>query len=270
MTDRYLINADFKAIRKGNYFLRCDSSVGEFIIDRYNIKLTSIQICEIGISNGLKLRFKDKKSNNLLKLIDHLNALKIGEITQMTQIQIVTEIINKGFEEGRAEDKIIVEMIESGIAYKAAGKMYNQIACDEGHIMNRIDRKKAVWKILDEEKFAPTEYVQVENVAVRFSENLGSFPGLDRTNALRLIKAWAVLNKVELPKKLPQGPKRHLIGVGFRGAVMTWMLENAHPSVEELAAKIGELQKNVSDEKCMQKAKKFYEYYMFADAVRNI
>ncbi len=199
----------------------------------------------------------------------YLKSIITGETTKMTQIQIVTEIINKGFEAGKQEDEIIVEMIEAGITYKSAGKLYNKIACDKGHIISRAERKKAVWKILDEEKFVPTRYEQVESMAVRFSEGVGSIAGLDRVNAFRLIKAWAVLNKIELPKRVPAGPKKHLIGVGFRGAVMTWMLAHAAPTVEEIAAYIGELQKKSSSEKNMQKAKKFYEYYTFSNAVKR-
>ena len=269
MTTRYLINADFKAIRKGNQFLQCDSSVGECIIDVYDIKLTSIQICEIGGSNGIKLKYKDKKSNNLLKLIDHLNTLKIGEITQMTDTQKAKEIINQGFESGKSEDEILIELISAGIKYKAAGKLYSDIACSEGHIMSVVDRRKAVMNNLDEEEFAPGEYAEVESMIAYLTEGESAIIGLESATALRLIKAWAKLNDIELPKKLSKGPAEHLIGVGFRGAVMSWMLQQAAPTVDEIAEKIGDLQKKSSVEKNLQKAKRFYEFYTFANAVKK-
>ena len=121
------------------------------------------------------------------------------------------------------EDELIVKLItEGGFNYRKATRLMTLALQDLGLKMSAKDRYEAVCEILTENGFAPDTYEDVEKVVGYLAEELES---TTEKQALVAVRRFAKEQDIDIPKKPKGGGGGR--GPGFRGEIITWMIDNA-------------------------------------------
>lgn len=249
---KYLLDANFKVMRKGD-FVEANESAGEIVYTSDNeADLAVGQLQEIATANKLAINKSLKKAEYVVALAEKLESLKCKEQNEMTESQKVEEIVEAGLAAGKSEDDILVEIINAGVAYKKAGKLFNQYMLNSGHRITRKERNEQVAELLDEAEFNPETG---EEVAAMIEKITSEVKATNEKEALQAIRAFARDNDIELPKV----PKKGRTQGGFKGKVFAWMLDNPTAGADDLTSFITEeCGKNEAT------AKRFVEIQAFA------
>lgn len=254
---KYLINSDFKAIRKGE-FISADSESGEFVMDTdvKNCGLSKGQLEEVAQANKMKISSKLNAAEFAGELTSQLENLKIAEVNKMTNSEIVKGIVEKGFVEGKSEEDMLVEIIQSGIKFREAGKLYKQAAEEGGYVANNKKRKEDAAAMMDEAEFAPEHWDEVVSMADQICD---AVPGTEQKTAISLIRSWCKANEVTLPKKTKSAKPK------IQDGILSFMKARASTvTVDEVAEYIAEQKPEFDEDKVNKMAGRFFKYVEFA------
>ncbi len=261
---KYLINNSYVVVRRGDFVEACESAA-EFILDTAKNELHRSVMIEIAEANGIKINKNLKTSDYADSLEIKLYELKIPEVNKMTDTQNIEKIVLAGFAAEKTDEDMIVEIIESGVKFKEAGKLFAQVCEAKGLRKSSKNRREEVGAILDEAEFAPADSEELQKMIDYIVENV------DDTTAKQagiVIKRWAKENEIALPKRARSAGGSKSGGVagatGFRGAMLGWLLENKDFTQDELGAQILVKKPKFGEQQVEAAAKRFTQYVEFA------
>lgn len=252
---KFLISENFKALRSGEYVTASEDD-GEFILDSNEAEAYTIAtLNEISLANGFKAS-KEKRNIVLEKLTQNLLNLGLPTMNDKTDTQKVAEIVAAGVEAGKTDDEMLIEILSSGIKFKAAGKLFNAAMTEGGYRITAKKRKEECRAILVEAEFQPETYEELEKMLEHLSQNVAD---TETNQAYSIVRAYAKEFEIELPKpvKAPKG--------GLLQRALEWMVANPEGSDDDLAAWIEEQGKEDPEGKLLSK---FSKYYAFGKAMR--
>lgn len=201
---KVLIAENFKALRKGE-FVKASSENAEFIFDSDDNKLTKAVLLEIAAKNKIKVGKKDTV-DVLVSTISESITLnkKIAEQNKMSDSEAVKKIVDDGVAAGLEDDEMMIQIIQSGIAYKVASKMFAKFMTDGGHRISAKSRKEEVLNILKEAEFEPETYSEVEEMLEHICKTVSD---TEIGQALKLVRGYCKEFEIEMPKpeKKPRG-----------------------------------------------------------------
>lgn len=222
---RYILNADFKVIRKGEFAI--PEKEGEFLYSTADQNFTMGQLQSIAEMNKLHVVGK-KKADYQTNL--NLELEKMENVTEQngpSQTEIAEKIIRAGIEAGKSDDEMIVEIIQSGVSFRTAGNLFKTTLEKLGIRASTKAVKETAAEILEEMEFAPETFADVEKA---ISEILEKVEGAEYKQAFLAIRNYAKENEIELPAK----PKGKRGATGFKGKLYNWILENPEGTKEQL------------------------------------
>lgn len=255
-----LISKTFKAKFQGELVAgHCKEKRGEFILDTNDEKQFEFAVLnEIAQANGIKIK-KGKKKDVLQTLEAGLLNLNLKEINTMSDTDKVKEIVEAGIKAGKSDEEMVIEIIQTGIAFGAAGRMFKKAVQEGGYRLTNKEREENVMNHLANAEFEPTDYDQVKAMAEELEK---SIKDTDSVRAMRLIKKYCKVNEIEFPKK-PKKPKG-----GFLAMFKQFVISNPAVSVEELHSWIEENTK--TEERADSFKKKYTPWLEFAQSVAGI
>lgn len=199
---------------------------GNTVIDTENEETTVALWKEFAAINEINVTAK-KKADIILQIEAHITEHNT-EVTQMSNEQLAIDIISAGFEDEKSDDEMKEKMIISGIPYGIMNKMFRDTVASLGLRISPKDRNEKAFAFL--EGYAP----DAEDVASHLAKiaQLEKHLECKTTQAGASMRAWAKLNKIELPKApvITTTP-------GFRGnqkVVADWAIANPTCTFDEL------------------------------------
>lgn len=252
--EKYLIGSNFKAIRKGA-FVEASIDDGEFIITSdLAEKLTVATLKEVAISNKLSVPSKIHHKDLVVSLMEHLKTLKLPKVDKMTETQTVEKIVAEGIEAGLTDDEMKVMIVNEGISFKNAGKLFNSVMESQGHRVSAASVAEAAAKLMagvegDEENgiegvapFAPETSDDVQSMIDKITSEV---KGATEKQAKSAIRKYAKANDITMPKAKSTTSRGG--GGNIQAKVRGWMLENRDCTVELIAAKIKDLKPEITE-----------------------
>jgi len=246
-----LINADFKAIRTGD-FVTADGSCGEFIFDNNATKLLSVALMlDIGKSNNIPLR-KEKAIDVAEKLASGISNLELPTMDKQTDSEIVKDIVVAGHAAEKSDDDMLLEIMQAGVKFKVAGKLFNKAMQDGGFKITATARKDNARKILVDAEFNPESYDEVSKMVEKL---IAEISDTTTSQAYSCIKNYAKEMEFELPKppKVEKG--------GLRNKVLDWICANPDCTKDDILTAIKELSDGKKGDDKM--AERFYSFVEF-------
>ena len=223
---KVLIKSDFRAVMTGE-FVTANIDRGEFIFDTDNCDDLSVAtLLEIARKNKAQIS-KGKKEVVVEELFNHINKMELPVMKDKTESQIVSEIVAAGVEAGKNDNDMLIEIVEAGIKFKSAGKMFNRAMIDGGHRITAKDRKAEVRAILVDAEFAPESYDELQAMIERISNEVDD---TTTSQANTICKSYAKEFEIELPK----APKK--LSGGINAYIMSFLESTPTASKEELLA----------------------------------
>jgi len=256
-----LINDSFKAIRTGE-FITAAEDAGEFIFDSES-KLPSVAtMLEIGKGNNIPLR-KEKASIVAENLANGLTNLGLPTMDKKADSEIVRDIVVAGVEKEKSDDDMLLEIMQAGIKFKVAGKLFNKAMQEGGFKITASARKEQARKHLVEVEFNPTTYEQVTDMVDQLTKVISD---TTTSQAHSCVKAYLKELEVEMPQapKVPTG--------GLRNKIMDWICENPSCDKAQLLKSILELSDGKKgDEKLAERFYRFVEFgKKYAKAIATV
>lgn len=226
---KYLISKNFKVMRKGSH-VEASATAGEWIYDTDLAKdVDAGKLQEIAKANKLKVVGK-KKSEYTQSLNEALeNMTNVPEQNKESQTNIVDKIVSEGFAAGKSDDDMLIAIIQAGVSFQRAGKMFKETVERLGLRVGIKDVKEVAAKLLAEIDFSPKSYAEVREVADKI---VAQCEGAQQGQALAAIKAYAKEKEITLPKK----EKGQRGAIGFRGKFYDWVVANPTAGEDELVA----------------------------------
>ena len=248
---KLLINNSFKAQRQGE-FVKASEDNGEFILDTQDSDLAKATLIEIAEANKIEVGSSDNKATLLTKLEEGFENSKLPEQNKMSDSDTVSAIIAAGVEKGLDDEDMIVQIIQAGIKYKAASKMFLAAMTSGGHRISTKDRKEQANALLVEAEFNPETYEDVETAVAAIIEAVAD---TTEAQAVKLCRLYCKAYELEMPKaeKKARG--------SFKTKFQTFVCENPLCSFEDVKAWVLE---NKKDEKA---AKRLWISVEFAQKV---
>lgn len=244
---KYLVNADFQILRRGEY-VKADKSVGEWIYDSENTNLSLSNLKELAECNKISIT-ATKKADYQNNLNQEILKMSTAEQNQPTQTEIVEQIVREGYQSGKDEDAMLIAIVQAGIGFRVAGKMFKE-ACERlGFTKSTKDVKALAQRLLAEIEFKAANHEEVEKAIDLVLSQAGE--GAERGQAVSAVKFYAKQNEIALPA----APKGETGAGGFRGRVYQFILDNPNASKDDLQAYIA---KNGKAEKAEKLVKAYF------------
>ena len=256
---KFLINDSFKALRSGE-FVVADSSADEFIFDSENTDDLSVAaMIEISEGNGFLLK-KGKKDQIVKTLVDQLTSLELPEMNDKTDSQKVEEIVAAGVEAEKDDEEMLIEIIQSGVKFKAAGKLFAKAMEAGGFRITSKARKAEAREMLVDAEFEPENYDDVKKMCELICEEVND---TTTSQAFVIIKGYCKEFELELPK--PTKEKKS----GLKGAILAWIV--GHPTSPEagLVDFIESTGRVKTSEKVSKMAKRYLPTLLVANKVHE-
>lgn len=221
---KYIINNSFKVIFKGEFSAASEVD-GEFTyITGQADEHALATILEIASANGLKISSKAKKAEAIEQLNAHLETLSINEVNKMTDTQIVEEVIEAGMEAGHDDDTMLIEVVNRGVSFKSAGKLFKSVMETKGYRVSAKERAEKAAEIIAGSDFG-VEEVTAEDVQALTTRICDEVADTTEKQANAAIRKFAKEKGIELPKKA-KGSGRGTGTGGLIKKVGEFMLEN--------------------------------------------
>lgn len=224
---KILVNKSFKAIRVG-LFVAADEKAGEFILDTDNCDHSVATLQEIAGANKIKLTSKDLKKKELLaELTAGIEKLNLPQQNEKSESDKVKEIVQAGTEEGLDDEDIIVNIIQAGIKYKSAIRMFQAAVVELGIRISTKDRKESANKIMVDADFTPENYDEVVKMADKIVK---AVEDTTKVQAIKLIRMYCKKHEIPFPKaeKTQRG--------SFRSMSQAFILEHPRATKEKFVA----------------------------------
>jgi len=259
-----LIKKNFKAVVQTEEFeVVANEKKGQFVLDTENeTQFPFATLQEIAEANNFKLK-KASKKDVMLKIETHfksvlennLEKITLREQKAMEQTNSINEIIKAGIEAGLDDDDMLIQIVQSGVKFKAAGKLFKAAMEEGGHRISAAKRNEEIVAILEEAEFAPEEYQEVQDMIDKVVSKVSD---TTTVQAIKAIKKY--LKELEIPyPKAPRKPKG-----GLRSRFMLLVLANPVLTLAELEDWLVE---NTKEEKVEGFLKKFTPLLHFAQGL---
>lgn len=198
----YLINENFKALRRGE-FVQSSEGSKEFVLDTSDKEKCPAlgQLTEIDKANklGIPAKYKKNKQEYLSQIESKLGAMKMAEQNEETEESKGSKLIEEGHKAGQTKEQIIIALIGSGMKLSPASKLLKRKLTELGAIISPKERSTKAFVVLEDMKFNPKNSEDVlAGVARLVSEVAQTTDG----QAMSLIRKYAKTNGIELPKKV--------------------------------------------------------------------
>jgi len=223
---KYLLSAEFKVMRRGE-FVEADTSVGEFIYDTEGEAVSNGVAHEIADNNALTVSKKLKKEDYINALNEELSKMEVSEQNTPTESQRVLQIVKDGYDAGKNDDAILIEIVTAGISFKKAAKLFKQSVESLGLRVSTKDVVTQANEILAAIDFAPTTQADVDAAVAAITSKVEK---VEAKQALAAIRKYAKTNEITLPEK-PKGQRGATAGHGFRNKAFDWI--KANPEAKE-------------------------------------
>ena len=229
---KYLIAENLKVKWKGE-FVVANETDGEFIFDtEAEQQLTKATLVGIAEANAVAFNKKDNVATLVGKLDQHFSNLELLEVTKMSDEATVEKIVIDGVAADKSEDEMLVEIVNSGVSFKNALKLFKRVMESKGLRLTAKKRKEKIQELIDELEFAPESGEDVKKMVEKIT---GEVPDTNEKQALGVLRRWAKGKEIELPKyKKTAGPG------GFRAQAFAWMVENPTAQPEQFHAWVEE------------------------------
>lgn len=223
-----LINKDFRAVAKGNNITAIEHQ-DEFLFTAES-EFPVATLKEVAEANGFKIpsKLRTKAAQNEF-VFGELNELKIAEST-MSKLEKVLEIVNAGVEAGKSDDEIRIDIIQSGVTFKEAGKLFTQAMEEAGHRISPKQRSEKIAIILEDAEFNPETAEQVTKMVAKIVEEVAD---TSEKQALAAVRKWAKENEIELPKA-PKKSAGRASGGSIVAKTLEWLLEHKDATEAEV------------------------------------
>jgi len=229
-TRNFAINRDFVAFRQGEFVsYSVNESSGEFILNE-DSDFTKATLVEIAEANDLQINLSLKKTEFHNELLNQLSNKEIPTMDQKPQTELVKEIVQQGSESGMSDDDMLIKIVEAGIKFSAAMKMFRDAQQSLGLRLTAKNRREFVADILGDD-FAPTSIDEL-NVAIA---KVATHDAISEAQARGSVRKYLRDHERETP-----AAAKAAVSGGIRGKVLDFLVEN--PS-----ATSGELQSFISD-----------------------
>lgn len=234
-----VIDSDFKIIEISKNAVAIESK-GQYSFEVESIdELRAATILEICKSNGAEVSSRSKKAeliDVLKKLIKQLEHEKMSD--EMTT-QKVEAIVEAGVKAEKTDEEMMIEIIQLGVKFKAAGKMFQDVMQEKGYRVTAKLRKEKALEILEGENFDPESYEDLVQMVERLVDEV---PDTVTSQANSIIRSYAKDHDVILPKP-PKG------ATGIRAKAFAWIVENPSATVEALRDFIATTKEGLEDER---------------------
>ena len=201
---RVLLGQDNKALRIGQFVTASESSK-ETILDTKSDELPTVNsLYDIADANGLEVAKNLTKPVLIEQLEKGITDMGLDEQNEMTQEQKVDEIVASGNELDQTDDEMLILIVQSGIGFKAASRLFKTAMERGGYRVSIANRKDAVLEILNKAEFMPETRDELTDMIEHITKNTND---TNSAQTLKIIKAYAKEAAIELPKapKLPKG-----------------------------------------------------------------
>lgn len=251
----FAINSDFVAFRQGEYVsYSVNEKAGEFILnDRSDFpKATLLEIAE---ANGLSVSSSLKKADMLSEILNQLSEKDIPEMSEKPQSEIVKDIVAAGTEEGKDDDAILIEIVEAGIKFSAAMKLFREAQTSLGLRMTAKNRREYVAEVLGDD-FAPTTPDEMNEAILKIAEH----DAITEAQARGAVRKYLRDHEREVPKAVKAAASG-----GARAKVFDFIASNPSASTEDLAAAVADIQSD--PEKAERMVKRFTPTLLLANRI---
>jgi hypothetical protein len=235
---KVLINANYKALRVGQ-FVKADEAASEFVFDTEDCEHSVATLLEIGAKNKIDVK-KDKKEKVISILENGIIKLELPEMSERPISEVVSEIVAAGVAANKEDDEILIEIVQAGVKFKQAGKLFSQCMADGGYRVTNKERKSSIREILVSAEFEPSTYEEVTEMLESICNTVNDTSSVQ---ALQGIRAYAKEFELEIPK-----PSKKAKG-GFKNIVQDAVVANPDMSQEDFEALCESNKKDV--EKCV-------------------
>lgn len=226
---KYLINNNFKIMRKGSH-VSANEKVGEFIYDDESQDFSLGQMKEIAEANKLQCVGKSTKQyqqslNEALKMVD------VAQQNGPTETEKVEQIVSEGFAAGHDDDTMMIAIVQAGISFRRAGRMFKDAVEKLGLRTSVKDVKEVARKLLAALEFNPQSYADVKSVAEKI---VAEVDGSTDAQAMVAIKAYAKENEIVLPKREKGEKKAPGRSGGKFNKFYQFILDNPDASADDI------------------------------------
>lgn len=251
-----LINEKYKAIRTGEYVIANPDSK-EFVLDTDLSESTPTLsvLSEIATANKVVFGKRQTKAE-LLDLIEtHVSGMKLPTQNEKPDSLKVKEIVDAAQEEGvEDEDAVLMQIIQAGVSFKNALKLYKQAMIDGGYLVTTKDRTTQCRAILVKAGFEPNEWDEVNEMIERLVKEV---PATETSQAYAQIRKYAKEFDIVLPK-----PEKKVSAGGFKAKIYAYMVKKPLATRDQFFAWI--VEDNEKEEKL---AEKYWEVFELAQKV---
>lgn len=195
-----LINVGLEIIRKGE-FVSANESAGEFLFDSESCDLTLKILVMICQENLVSVPRKSNKKETIAILAEHINTMEIPTMNDKTDSQKVEEIVAAGVEAGSSDEDMLIEIIQAGIKFKAAGRMFKEAMESGGYRITAKLRKEQCRDVLVECEFSPADY---DAVLAMVDSLVGKVADTTTSQAHAMIRSYAKEFEIDLPTPVKQ------------------------------------------------------------------
>lgn len=129
---------------------------------------------------------------------------------------------------------MVVEIIETGVGFKAAGRLFQQIATGLGLAISNKERSEKTQELLEG---LEVEFDTYEDVGKLIAYVMKEIPATEPKQAMGQIRKYCKLNDIDIPKKA-KAPG------GIKAKVFTFMIENPDTDMETFTEFMESLDRN--------------------------
>ena len=234
---KVLINPNFKALRMGEFAV-ADPATSEFIYEQGNASnIAKATLIEIAKANNFKISQKLSSEKFAAELDECFAKSKLPLVDKMTETQKVEQIVDAGIENGSSDDEMLIEVMQAGVSFKNALKLFKQVMERKGLRISTQERNKQIQDRLAEQMFNPESYQEIEDQIRELTEGENKIADTNRKQALGGIRKYCKANSIEIPKapKKPRG--------SFRQRANEWIAANPLANSADFRAYLEENEK---------------------------
>lgn len=253
--NNFAINSDFVAFRKGQYVDRSiNERSGEFLLsEKTDFSKATLQ--EIAAANDLHVPSKLNKSDYHAEIINQLNQKDIPTMDQKPQNELVKDVVREGNEQGLDDDAMLIKLVESGVKFSAAMKLFRKAQEELGLRMTAKGRNEYVQEVLGDD-FQPGSAEEMQEAINKIAEHDAITEAQARSAVRKYLK--------EYEREIPKVAKQAVSG-GIRAKIHDFIATHPNASTKELGEFISSVQSDA--EKAERMTKRFTPTLLLANRI---
>lgn len=248
---RFLINADRKVIRKGEY-VKANDNAGEFVYvtgsegEVENMGPASVDLLkDVAKANKLTIARGLRRRDEIVAFLDEeLEKMSnIAEQNEKPGSEQVVEVVQAGFAAGQDDETIMMELVQKKLVpVKSVGRVFNQVVTELGLRVRAKDIRESIFEALNATNFAPETAEELRENVEKLSETLSTETHVvDAKQVMSYVRKWAKDNSVTLPS-LPRGRKGSGVS-GWRARIFDFILNSPEATAADVEAKMAEMER---------------------------